>query len=96
MGANSIITDTDFHPLTADARRIDPTQGRTAPVIVEDEVFIGMQAIILKGVRLGRGCVIGAGSVVTQDVPPGMIAAGNPARVIRPVDRTIERAQPEI
>lgn len=85
MGANSIIADTDFHPLNAAARRADPTQGQTAPIVIEDDVFIGMQAIILKGVRLGRGCVIGAGSIVTRDVPPGMIAAGNPARVIGPV-----------
>jgi len=85
VGANTVITDTDFHPLHPADRRRDPKQGATAPVVIGDEVFIGMNAQILKGVQLGTGCVIGAGSVVTRDVPPGMIAAGNPARVIKPV-----------
>lgn len=85
MGANAVILDTDFHPLNPAHRAENPLDGATAPVIIEDEVFIGMQAIILKGVTLGAGCVIGAGSVVTRDVPPAMIAAGNPAKVIRPV-----------
>jgi len=90
IGANSVITDTDFHPLAPADRLRDPAAGATAPIIIEDDVFIGMQALILKGVRLGAGCVIGAGSIVTRDVPPGMIAAGNPARVIGPVQgRTV-------
>ncbi len=49
-------------------------------------MFIGMSVLILKGVTVGRGSVIGAGSVVSGDVPAGVIAAGNPARVIRNVD----------
>ncbi len=85
VGANTIIADTDFHPLDPAERRLAPLNGATAPIVIEDDVFIGMQCLILKGVTLGRGCVIGAGSVVTRDVPAGMIAAGNPARVIRPV-----------
>jgi acetyltransferase-like isoleucine patch superfamily enzyme len=83
VGANSIIADTDFHPLDAARRRTAPLDGATAPITIEDDVFIGMQCLILKGVTLGAGSVIGAGSVVTRDVPPGVIAAGNPARVIR-------------
>jgi acetyltransferase-like isoleucine patch superfamily enzyme len=85
IGANSIITDTDFHPLDPLERQRDPQNGASKPVVIEDDVFIGMQCLILKGVHLGAGCVIGAGSVVSRDVPAGMIAAGNPARVIRPV-----------
>lgn len=85
VGANSIITDTDFHPLDPEERFVNPLNGKTAPVIIEDDVFIGMRVLILKGVRLGRGCVIGAGSVVTKDIPPHAIAAGNPARVVRKV-----------
>ncbi len=83
MGANSIITDTDFHPLDPDQRRDSPQEGATKPVVIEDDVFIGMNALILKGVRLGKGCVVGAGSVVTRDVPPYQVVGGNPARIIK-------------
>ena len=86
VGANCTITDTDFHPLTPLARQRDILAGASAPVIIEDDVFIGMHSLILKGVRLGRGSVIGAGSVVTRDVPPGVIVAGNPARVVKPLE----------
>lgn len=83
LGANSVVIDTDFHPLTTEARRIDSSAGKTAPVVIENEVFIGMNCLILKGVTIGEGSVVGANSVVTRDVPPGYIVAGNPARVIR-------------
>jgi len=63
-------------------RRLRPQDAKIAPVVIEDDVFIGMNCLVLKGVTLGRGCVVGAGSVVTRDVPPGMVAAGNPAKVI--------------
>lgn len=85
VGANVTIADTDFHPLDPEVRRSTPNAGLTAPVVIEDDVFIGMQSIILKGVTVGRGSVIGAASVVSRDVPPGTIVAGNPARVLRPV-----------
>jgi acetyltransferase-like isoleucine patch superfamily enzyme len=85
MGANSLIIDTDFHPLDPQERYQKPTNGKTAPIIIEDDVFIGMYSIILKGVTIGQGSVIGAGSVITRDVPPQTIVAGNPAKVIRPV-----------
>lgn len=85
VGANTTIADTDFHPLDAAARRADPLAGATAPIIIEDDVFIGMNCLILKGAHLGAGCVIGAGSVVTGHIPPGVIAAGSPAKVIRPI-----------
>ncbi|OJD30949.1 maltose o-acetyltransferase [Diplodia corticola] len=55
------------------------------PVTIEDDCWIGGGVIIMPGVRIGRGCVIGAGSVVTKDVPPEHVAYGNPARVIRKV-----------
>jgi acetyltransferase-like isoleucine patch superfamily enzyme len=85
LGANSIIADTDFHPLDLSIRQQSPQQAKTAPVFIEDDVFIGMNSIILKGVTIGRGSVIGAGSVVTKDVPPQVIVAGNPARIIREI-----------
>ena len=51
------------------------------PIVVEDGVWVGMQSLILPGVTLGRGCVVSAGAVVTQDVPPNTLVAGNPATV---------------
>lgn len=83
VGANSVIVDSDFHPLHPDLRLDQPQGGSTSPILIEDDVFIGMHCLILKGVTIGRGSVIGAGSVVTSDVPPGVIAAGNPAHVLR-------------
>jgi hypothetical protein len=89
VGANTTIVDTDFHPLGVQARRLDKV-GRSAPVMIEDDAFIGMNSLVLKGVTVGRGSVIGAGSVVTRDVPPGVIVAGNPAEVVRELNpRTV-------
>jgi len=53
------------------------------PVVIEDEAYLGLNAVILGGVRVGRGSVVGAGAVVTKDVPPYAVVAGVPARVIR-------------
>lgn len=54
------------------------------PIFIEDHVWLATRAMILPGVTIGQGAVVGAGSVVTKDVEPGMIVAGNPAKVIRP------------
>lgn len=79
VGANVSIVDTDFHPLTPERRQRDINAGASAPIVIGDDVFIGMDSLILKGVELGTGCVVGAGSVVTRDVPPRTVVAGNPA-----------------
>ncbi|TFC33952.1 acyltransferase [Cryobacterium sp. TMT2-42-4] len=87
IGAGVIITDSDHHvvrPPIGVSRRFLPMP---APVIgdrvvIEDDVFLGARSIVLKGVRIGTGSVIGAGSVVSRSIPPGSIAAGNPCRVI--------------
>ena len=52
-------------------------------IIVEDDVWIGMNAMILSGVKIGKGAVIGAGSVVSKDIPPYAIAVGNPCKVVK-------------
>jgi maltose O-acetyltransferase len=61
------------------------------PVVIEDDCFIGYGAIVLMGVRIGRGSIVGAGSVVTSDVPAGSVVAGNPARVVLSVDELVRR-----
>jgi len=61
------------------------------PVIIADDCFIGFQAIILKGVTVGKGSIVGAGAVVTNNVPPGVVVAGNPAKFICTVDELIAK-----
>ena len=89
---NVTIADSDFHPIDPQQRRLDaianaPEGDRSSrppfisrPVVIEDDVSVGIGAIILKGVTIGRGACIGAGAVVTHDVPPSAYVIGNPAR----------------
>lgn len=75
------IIDNDFHG--TDDRDGPP---KMAPIVLEDDVWLGTRVIVLKGVTIGKGSVIASGSVVTKDIPPGVIAAGVPAKVLRRVD----------
>jgi maltose O-acetyltransferase len=70
--------------------------GYLAPVIIEDDVWIGARVIILANVRIGRSSIIGAGAVVAKDVPPFSVVVGNPAKVIRMRDGSPVPAQSEI
>jgi acetyltransferase-like isoleucine patch superfamily enzyme len=81
-GANVTITDTDWH--ATDWRdRLAGRPGEASPVVIGDDVWIGMNAIVLKGVEVGSQTVVAAGSVVTRSLPAGVIAAGQPAVVVR-------------
>jgi acetyltransferase-like isoleucine patch superfamily enzyme len=92
IGFNVAIADTDFHPLDPAQRMLDAIacspagQGRarpaipTAPVIIEDDVWIGPNCTILKGVRVGAGAFIEPGTVLTRDVPARARMLGNPAQ----------------
>lgn len=82
------IYDTDMHALVADTRRQNygtSASAAYAPVVIEDDVWIGANVVILKGVTLHRGAIVGAGAVVTRDVASHTMVAGNPARVLRSV-----------
>jgi acetyltransferase-like isoleucine patch superfamily enzyme len=93
---NVNIHDNISHPLDAEKRhldylrilglnKLDPRDFdlRPSPVTIGDDVWIGFSAIILKGVTIGKGSIIGAGSLVTEDIPENVIVAGNPAKIIR-------------
>ena len=93
IGWNATIADCDFHPLApaervADAIAVSPLgKGRPRPplvrrpVVIEDDVWIGPNAAILKGVRIGAGAFIEPGALVTRDVPPRARVVGNPAEI---------------
>ena len=75
-GANTLITDSDWH--------LDDTRsGKPAEVIIEDNVWLGVNSTVLKGVTIGSNSVIGANSVVTKSIPANVIAAGNPCKIIK-------------
>ena len=91
---NVTVLDSLTHPLGARARHAHfehiITRGHPAqvdlderPVELGDDVWIGCMSVVLRGVSLGQGVIVGAGSVVTESIPPWTIVAGNPARVIR-------------
>lgn len=91
IGDNTLIShgvtiwDYDGHPIyDQNAEKSDNAYGgESAPIVIEPDVMIGHEASILKGVRIGRGAIIGAKACVTKDVPPNTIVAGNPAKIVR-------------
>jgi acetyltransferase-like isoleucine patch superfamily enzyme len=82
-GANTLINDSDWHP---DDKRSTPSK----PIIIKDNVWLGYNVVVMKGVVIGENSVIGANSIVTKDIPANVIAAGNPCRVIRELNATKE------
>jgi acetyltransferase-like isoleucine patch superfamily enzyme len=84
IAGNCTIVDADGHtafpPEIVDRLKVS-SSGR--PVVLEDNVWLGMNCIVLKGVRIGNGSVVSAGSVVTRDIPPFSVAAGNPAQIVK-------------
>ena len=90
LGADCMIFDTDFHVIEqvgADSqprRYSNPDwESISAPVVIGDDVFLGTRTIVCKGVTIGHGTVVAAGSVVTKDLPPRCVAGGVPAKVLR-------------
>lgn len=86
IGANTIIMDSDAHSLDYLDRRnfaTDMKAKKDMPILIGDDVLIGANCLILKGVTIGSRSIVGAGSVVTKSIPADCIAAGNPAKVIK-------------
>lgn len=93
MIAPNVTITTAGHPVHPDLR-VGGNQF-SLPVHIEDDVWIGSNVVILPGVRIGAGSIVGAGSVVTRDVPPMVVAVGVPCRVLRPItDADRSSAQP--
>ena len=82
------------HNFSDGGKRIDQQGITTRQIIIEDDVWIGANATVCGGVTIGAGTVVGAGSVVTKDLPAGVLAAGVPCRVIRPLTEE-DRIPPE-
>lgn len=86
IGANCTIIDTDCHSLDYLKRRnsfSDKIDTKSKDIIIDNDVLIGTSSLILKGVHIGARSIIGAGSVVTKDIPADCVAAGNPCKVIK-------------
>ena len=79
-GANTTITDFDWHGIEPDKRHLAPEH---LEVVIEDNVWLGLNSVVLKGVTIGENSVIGANSLVIKDIPANVIAAGNPCKVIK-------------
>lgn len=91
IASGAYLTDADWHDLYDRTRPV----GATAPIILGDNVWVGDGAIVCKGVTLGRNSVVGAGSVVVDDVPSDTVVAGNPARAVKVLEsgRPLRRRQ---
>lgn len=80
--------DTDFHSICYEERIQKPDPGiKSKPILIKEGAFIGAHSIVLKGVTVGRHSVIGAGSVVTKDIPDNEVWAGNPAHFIKKLEK---------
>lgn len=91
IGGGTRIIDTDFHPIEYIQRRIPQyrSEGKCSSVKIGEDVFIGTNCIILKGVTIGDRSVIAAGSVVVKDIPADVIAGGNPCKVIKSLKKSV-------
>jgi maltose O-acetyltransferase len=83
MGPEVLILTTNHRTDSIERPMNQQGHQSAAAVTIENDVWIGARAIILAGVRIGAGSIVGAGAVVPKSIPPGVIAVGNPARVVR-------------
>ncbi|PZM94219.1 MAG: transferase [Actinobacteria bacterium] len=80
------LVDNDFHNLDPERRHDPPVPASRAPIVVEDNVWIGAHALVMKGVRIGRDSVVGAATVVRSDVPQRVVVIGNPQQIVKKFD----------
>lgn len=80
------LVDTDFHNLDPARRHEPPGPATRQPIVVEENVWVGAHALVLKGVRIGRDSVVGAATVVRSDVPPRVVVIGNPQEIVKKFD----------
>ena len=78
-----VLRDSDNHSIKDVGDTASDKSAETAPIVIEDQVWIGMNVTVLRGVTIGKGAVVAAGSVVNKDVPPHCLAAGVPAKVVK-------------
>jgi acetyltransferase-like isoleucine patch superfamily enzyme len=95
VAPNVTIMDSDFHPVALVENRVSlPGFSTDDGVRIGRNCWIGTRAIILKGVEIGDNSIVAAGSIVSRDIPAGVLAAGSPARVVRPLG-DLEISRPE-
>lgn len=93
IAGNTVIVDSNGHEtIPPFGMKRGSTRDIPQGVTIEDDVWIGMNCLILKGVTIGRESVIGAGSIVTKDIPPFSLAVGSPAKVVRELERSDKEA----
>lgn len=78
-GANTLITDSDWHS-------DDPRSRESKEIIIGNNVWLGVNVVVLKGVTIGENTLIGANSLVTKSIPANVIAAGNPCKILKPIE----------
>lgn len=90
LGANVCVYDTDFHPINPFERKYANEKMLSTPVFIDDFAWIGGNSIVLKGVTISKGGVLGAGSVLTKNIPELCVYAGNPAKFIKKIEMNDE------
>ena len=92
IGPQTIIMDSDFHGIGD----TDSTEGESAPIIIEDNVWLGTRTMVLKGVHIGEGAIVAAGAIVTKSVPAYTVVAGVPAKIVKHLNPKQEKKGDEL
>ena len=92
IGPQTIIMNSDFHGIGG----TDSTEGESAPIIIEDNVWLGTRTMVLKGVHIGEGAIVAAGAIVTKSVPAYTVVAGVPAKIVKHLNPKQEKKGDEL